>query len=351
MKSTELIKSILIVTILFFTSCQEKNSGDKSLKQNAGISEFLGQWTMDIKGGGVGWLEVRKEETYLDGSLLWIGGSVSPVSYIYLAGDVLYVGRDTRKVVRTKDAEGNETRSNMISTWLEVKKEGDKIAGYYLRPKSDGIGLDSTSFTGKKLPDVTAAPDLKTLKFDKPIVLFNGKDISGWKLVEEKKTNGWSVIDGALVNNAVHKEGEATVVQYGNLRTVQEFEDFNLKLEVNVPEHSNSGIYLRGRYEVQVVDSYGIKPGFQNMGALYSRIVPSVSAEKPAGTWQSFDITLWERHLTVILNGTTIIDNQPVYGPTGGALTSDVFAPGPIYLQGDHGVVSFRNIILTPILK
>ena len=129
------------------------------------------------------------------------------------------------------------------------------------------------------------------------------------------------------------------------------FEDFNLKLEVNVPKGSNSGVYLRGIYEVQVMDSYGRELDSHNMGGLYSRITPSEAAEKPAGEWQSMDITLFERHLTVKLNGKTIIDNQPVKGVTGGALTSDQFSPGPILLQGDHGKVSYRNIILRPISK
>jgi len=200
------------------------------------------------------------------------------------------------------------------------------------------------------LPDVPSAPDLSKVKYDAPGELFNGKDLSGWKLIDEKQVNGFSVVDGCLTNNPVQKEGEKHI-SYGNLRTEKTFEDFNLKLEVNVPAGSNSGIYLRGMYEVQVIDSYGKPLDSHNMGGLYSRITPSVSAEKPAGQWQSYDITLCDRHLTVILNGTKIIDNQPVYGPTGGAMSSDVFAAGPIYLQGDHGSVSYRNIVLTPILK
>ena len=104
-------------------------------------------------------------------------------------------------------------------------------------------------------------------------------------------------------------------------------------------------------YEIQVVDSYKKELDPHNMGAVYSRITPVVAAEKPAGEWQTLDITLYKRHATVILNGVKIIDNQPVYGPTGGAVQSDVFAPGPIYLQGDHGNVSYRNIVLTPIVK
>jgi hypothetical protein len=195
------------------------------------------------------------------------------------------------------------------------------------------------------MPDT---PDLSKLKFDKPINLFNGKDLSGWKLINPKKANGFKVVDGTLRNDPVQPEnGEH--ISYGNIRTLQDFSDFNLKLEVLVPEGNNSGVYLRGLYEIQVVDSYGKELDSHNMGALYSRVTPSEAAEKPAGEWQTFDITLVDRHVTVILNGKKIIDNQPAWGPTGGAITSDVLSPGPIYLQGDHGNVAYRNIVLTPI--
>jgi len=140
-------------------------------------------------------------------------------------------------------------------------------------------------------------------------------------------------------------------VSYGNIRTEQEFMDFNLKLEVNIPEKNNSGVYLRGMYEIQVLDSYKKPLDSHNMGAVYSRITPTTAAEKKAGEWQTLDITLCDRHITVVLNGIIIIDNQPVPGPTGGAILWDVFAAGPIYLQGDHGKVSYRNIVLTPIVK
>ncbi|MEI6049164.1 MAG: DUF1080 domain-containing protein, partial [Bacteroidota bacterium] len=102
---------------------------------------------------------------------------------------------------------------------------------------------------------------------------------------------------------------------------------------------------------IQVLDSYKKELDSHNMGAVYSRIKPAVNAEKPAGTWQTLDITLCDRHISVILNGIIIIDNKPVFGPTGGAIISDVDAAGPIYLQGDHGIVQYRNIILTPIVK
>ena len=102
---------------------------------------------------------------------------------------------------------------------------------------------------------------------------------------------------------------------------------------------------------IQVHDSFGKKLDSHNMGALYSRITPSVAAEKPPGEWQTMDLTLVDRHLTVVLNGTTIIDNQPVLGCTGGAMWSDESKPGPIYLQGDHGAVSYRNMVLRPVVR
>jgi hypothetical protein len=167
-------------------------------------------------------------------------------------------------------------------------------------------------------------------------------------LINPNQKNGFKVMNETLVNDPVQPE-DGSHVSYGNIRTKQEFKDFNIKLEVNVPEGNNSGVYLRGIYEIQVVDSYGKPLDSHNMGALYSRIEPGMAAEKPAGEWQSMDITLVDRHVTVILNGKKIIDNQPAWGPTGGAMSADVLASGPIFLQGDHGNVSYRNIVLTPV--
>ena len=153
-----------------------------------------------------------------------------------------------------------------------------------------------------------------------------------------------------LVNRPVQPEGKPHV-SFGNLRTEKEFEDFNLALEVKVGARENSGIYLRGIYEIQVSDSFGRPLDSHNMGGIYSRITPTVNAEKPASEWQSLNITLVDRHVTVVLNGTKIIDNAPLLGCTGGALWSDVTRPGPIYLQGDHTGVQYRNIVLKPVVR
>jgi hypothetical protein len=349
MKTKLLLSSLCLGIILFFSCSGPKNEPAATASQKTDISEFTGQWTIDIEGGSVGWLEVRQEDGYLDADVLWGGGSVLPVSNIFIARDQVLMVQRSNNVVVKRDENKNPVKTQVVTDWMEITKAGDKINGLLLSPRRNGLSVDTTLFTGTKLPPVPPAPDLSALKYGEPVNLFNGKDLTGWKLINEKQVNGFRVVDGALVNDPVQKEGEAHI-SYGNLRTVKEFEDFNLKLEVNVPAGNNSGVYLRGMYEIQVVDSYKKELDPHNMGAVYSRIKPLTAAEKPAGEWQSLDITLCKRYATIILNGVKIIDNQPIYGPTGGAILSDVFAPGPIYLQGDHGKVSYRNIILTPIV-
>lgn len=308
---------------------------------------FLGRWALFLP-GGAGWLELKQMDGYLDASLLWYGGSVEPVTSVYMEGSTLVVTR-TRSIVRTTDASGAATRTHTVNTEFRFSLYADQLVGEEVSPEKDG-SCATMRFTGKKIPDVPIAPDLSKVVYGKPVKLLNGKDLTGWKLLEETKVSGWSIVDGVLVNDPAQKEGQPHV-QYGNLCTVDKYEDFNLKLQVNVPAGSNSGVYLRGIYEIQVVDSYGKALDPHNMGALYSRITPSESAEKAPGVWQDLDITLCNRHVTVVLNGKTIINNQPVLGCTGGAITPDEFIPGPLYLQGDHGKVLYKNIEIRPIIK
>lgn len=311
---------------------------------------FLGVWALDLdyENSNAGWMEITQEDGYLDASVLWRGGSVTPVEFVFTAENHLIITR-SNILVRERDEAGEPVREHRQTFYYYVQKEGsDKISGRAFFPNANGLGAETVSFTGNRVPALPPAPDLASIEFGKKVKLLNGKDLTGWELLDPNSVSGWKVIDGVLVNDPVQKEGEPHV-HYGNLRTTETFEDFNLKLEVNVPKGSNSGVYLKGIYEVQVMDSYGKPLDSHNMGALYSRIVPLMAAEKPAGEWQKMDITLYKRHLTVLLNGKMIINNQPVKGVTGGAMTADEFIPGPIYLQGDHGKVSYRNIELIPI--
>jgi Domain of Unknown Function (DUF1080) len=311
---------------------------------------FVGRWALTLPNGAAGWLEIRKEKGYYDGALLWGGGSVLPVASVVINDDTLLVTR-VRPVER-KDAAGKTTRTQQFTELFTAKLDGpDRLALTQVNPRNNGTGLDTAQFTGQRSKPLPPRPDLAKVKFGAPVALFNGTDLAGWTKKEPNGESAWAVEGGALTNRVPKREPGTPAKRTANLRTEREFEDFNLKLEVSVPAGSNSGVYLRGIYEIQVQDSHGKKLDSHNMGALYSRITPSVAAEKPAGEWQTMEMTLVDRHLTVVLNGTTIIDNQPVLGCTGGAMWSDESKPGPIYLQGDHGAVSYRNMVLRPVVK
>ncbi len=313
------------------------------------VDPFAGRWALTLGNGAAGWLEVKREANWIDGSLLWGGGSVLPVASLAVADGTLTVNL-VREVER-KDAAGKLLRKQQIVSTLVARVEGDTLKGTRTDPLPAGVGVAKTEFTGKRIPALPPRPDLAKVKFGEPIALFNGKDVTGWRTKETNLKSAWLVENGVLTNRPpAHAPGEPRE-RTANLRTDREFEDFKLSVEVNVPAGSNSGVYLRGIYEIQVLDSKGKALDSHNMGALYSRITPSVGAEKAAGEWQTMEMTLVDRHVTVVLNGKTIIDNQPALGCTGGAMTSDEFKPGPIYLQGDHGPVAYRNLVLRPVVK
>lgn len=163
--------------------------------------------------------------------------------------------------------------------------------------------------------------------------------IAGWRPEDPSGRNNWNVVNGELVNS-----GRGT-----NLITRALFTDFKLHIEVNVPRAGNSGIYLRGRHEVQVQDDYGKPPHSRHMGGIYGQVTPLALPARPAGEWQTMDITFIGRRVTVVLNGITIIDGAEIPGITGGALDSAEGEPGPIMLQGDHTAVRYRNIRIVPI--
>ena len=267
--------------------------------------EFYGMWTIDIEDGSVGWLGVNEDKGFLDADLLWQGGSVVPVSNVYFQDEhTLVVTRVNNNVQRS------DSRRHEVTQIFTFERTGNNLTGTLTSPTGDGMNVITRKFVGWRLTDPGPAPDLSKVKYEAPIKLFNGKDLTGWRLINPNQSNGFKVVNGELVNDPVSPAGQHG--NFGNLRTDAEFDDFKLSLEVNVPEGSNSGVYLRGIYEVQVVDSYGNELDPHNMGALYSRITPSEAAEKKAGEWQTMEMILCERHLTVILNGKKIIDNQPV---------------------------------------
>lgn len=230
------------------------------------------------------------------------------------------------------------------------KVEGE-VAGNVLTAKAvKKDGSTETTVEGWRNPAIKAA-STKDAKFGAPIDLL--KDgLDGWTLMNPKAKNGWSFKDGVLSNALGLKPDGKWAGGGSNLMTKRaDFYDFNLEYDVRVPAKSNSGVYLRGRYECQVVDSYGQSVNEHNMAAYYGRVVPKVAAEKKPGEWQHVSVTLFMRHLTVVLNGVTIIEDAPVVGVTGGAIDANEFVPGPIYLQGDHSDADFKNMILRPAVN
>jgi hypothetical protein len=306
---------------------------------------FLGYWSLHIPGGGAGWLGVSQDGDELKVQMLWGGGSVFPVNSAQLVGDQLVLTREHK--TNRKSADG---KPMAITETISATLDGtDGLKLVTTTPRADG-GTNRAEFSGHRQLPPPPAPDLSKVKFGPPMELFNGTNLDGWEPVEPKAFNGWHADQGLLVNTQKREAGQPPR-SFANLRTVAEFEDFSLHAETRVPTNGNSGIYIRGRDEVQIFDSYGKPVDAHNMGAIYSRICPTAAAEKPAGEWQTVEILYVAQHATVVLNGTKIIDNQAVLGPTGGALWPEMDRPGPIYLQGDHTGIEYRNLVLRPVIS
>ncbi len=179
------------------------------------------------------------------------------------------------------------------------------------------------------------------------VPLFNGKDLTGWKLRNPQGHNSWSVLPGGVLKNTVGEGVHGT-----DLVTEKKFWNFTVRFEVMMPDGSNSGFYLRGRHEIQMLGDFKSgKTSKGSHGALYNFKAPDEFASKPASEWQTCEATMIGNKITVILNGKKIHDNVTCDRPTGGELDNKVNEPGPIFLQGDHGTVSFRNIRIKELPK
>jgi hypothetical protein len=289
-----------------------------------GEDAFLGRWDITATGSPSGlprncWLELRREDGVLKGRFNSGGGAVFDLPRVSIEhGELKF--------------QYPQWKSGAPQVWQGTAK-GARLMG---TANVDGATL---SWSGVRGPVWPATPPQR--KPGKPIDLFNGQDVFGWLCQDPRRPMGWFVKDGILMN-----EGKGA----NNIYTQQKFNDFKLEVEFNVDPQSNSGVYLRGRYEIQILDGYGRPLDVHSQGALYGFIVPAVNADKPAGEWQTYDITLIANRVTVILNGTKIIDHGEVPGITGGALDANEKGPGPILLQGDHGRVQFRKVRLTPLI-
>lgn len=281
-----------------------------------------GRWDITVYADGKefpSWLEVRHSgHRMLVGYFVGISGSARPISKVNFSN-----GKMSFSIPPQWEEEANDLS-------VEGLLSGDNLKGTMITP--DG---KTHNWTGVRAPSLRRQ---KPPVWGTPVKLFSGVDLKGWKALGK---NQWIAESGILKN----PESGA------NLVTENAFTDFKLHIEFRYPKGSNSGVYLRGRYEVQVMDSKGSQPLKDNFGGVYGFIAASEMAARDAGEWQSYDITLVGRMITVVANDKTIICNQEIPGITGGALDSKEGEPGPLLIQGDHGPVEYRNIILTPAIE
>lgn len=311
-------------SLLAFGSTAIVFAGEKSplktIEQPVAANDLIGRWDITVDNNGTAepcWLEVKLSGTKtLVGYFVATHGSARPVS---------------------------EVKFDNGKFSFSIPPQWESGNGYYTvegELTADGIKGTQTLPDGKKLNFMgVKAPYLKrdaAPKWGKKIKLFNGKDLSGWHATGE---NQWEVKDGILTNP---KAG-------ANLISDQKFDDFKLKVKFRIPEGSNAGVYLRGRYEVQIEDSpKNAHPSNVLYGGVYGFLTPSEIANLGPGQWQTYEITLIGRMVTIVTNGKTVISNQEIPGITGGALDSNEGESGPIYLQGDHGPIEFAEISITP---
>lgn len=304
-----------------FTQAKTKPSTHGSAPEKA----FLGRWDVTLKAPDreyPSWLEVSADGGQLKAQMVGRWGNARPLPKVELANGKL-------SFVSPKEEESS--KSDMVF-------EGKLISNHL-------IGTVNAPDGGQWAWSGVRAPSLKrtgTPKWGKPIELFNGKDLTGWRQDKPNATPAWKVENGALVSPGNGPE----------LINDSKFEDFKLHVEFNIGQNANSGVYLRGRYEVQIETESMQEPPSHHTGGVYGFIEPSPELPRKADEWQTFDITLVGRTITVVQNGQTIINKQEIPGITGGALDSHEGLPGPIYLQGsEKGHVLFRKITITPAQK
>ena len=294
---------------------------DMLAQSPAASDALLGRWDLVVQRGtqtSASWLEVERSGTAtLVGQFVGSGGSARPIAKIEFTDGTF------------RFAIPPQWESNPRDIGFEGRLEDDRLTGSMTM--GDG---QKVTWSGTRAPSLrrTGRP-----VWGEPVTLFNGKSLDGWQPLGRGDSQ-WSAAAGVLQNA---KSG-------ANLVTAGKFDDFKLHLEFRVPKGANSGVYLRGRYELQIDDATGLEPSSHHLGGVYGFIAPSENVARAAGEWQSMDVTLVGRMLTYDLNGTNIICNREIPGITGGAIDSVEADPGPLLLQGDHGAVDYRNIVITP---
>jgi len=267
-------------------------------------------WWLEVSGGGTSALKGR--------FVGFPGGNTNDIPQMSIGGGELTFRWD----------------NNNQHQVYRARLVGDKLEGTF------EAGQQKLQWIGVRAP---ALPDKDDGSWHrgKPVKLFDGKSLAGWSAMVEGQPLGWTVKDGIMGNTPAAN----------NLVSEKKFWNFDLHAEFRVSADTNSGIGLRGRYEVQILDDYGKPPNTHGNGALYSRILPSENASRPPGEWQTLDVRLVGRQVSITLNGKKIIEKKEIDGLTAMANNPDEGEPGPITLQGDHRAVEFRSLVVTPLMR
>ncbi|MDQ2944491.1 MAG: DUF1080 domain-containing protein [Acidobacteriota bacterium] len=305
--------------------------------------QFNGRWDISVNGAPKAWwLEVAGAGTdVVKGKFVGAPrGRLDEIPKITIFdGELRFSIEDVYHPSRRPDQPRDQRREQKLTEkglyWARL--EAGKLKGTF---EIEGDPFSYLEWTGVRAP-VLPDKDDGTWKRSDAVNLFNGRDLSGWQPLVTSRPAGWSVKEGSLTNST----GAADLV------SDRKFQNFDLRVEYLIGPRGNSGIGLRGRYEVQILDDFGRLPTVHGNAALYSRIAPVVNASRLAGEWQVFDIRLIGRQVSVTLNGFKVIDKAIIEGLTSIATDPNEAETGPITLQGDHGLVQFRKIVIYPLTK
>ena len=312
-------------TLSLLIGCQQQGS-QRLGPQAEGLN---GRWNIDVKTDGRHspfWMEVKGAGTdFVEGRLIGVtGGRAS--AFI----DPEIRDGELRFEVSRRYEDNSEVRAETIARLV-----GDRLVG------ATWIGKRKVEWEGRRPPRIEDRDDGGWCD-GATTVLFDGVDLSNWHTLDAGREAAWTV-DGGILNNGMGRG----VLLVSN----KDFWNFRLHVDYRILSGSNSGIGLRGRYEVQILDDHGQPPDIHGNGAIYSLLRPSVNASKPAGEWQTFDIILIGRDVTIVLNGRKILDKAYIEGLSTIGFNSREEDPGPILLQGDHGPVEFRKIVATSLVR
>jgi hypothetical protein len=313
---------LAVATVILIIPLQMYSANQNSSAPKASSQSFLGRWDLTIKmpaGQAPSWLEITEDNGSFKARMVSRSGHARPLPKIEIVN---------RHITFVSPKEEEDRKDDMV---FEGRLTGEKLIGTTTGP--DGTRWQ---WTGERAPDLKRSGQPQ---WGKSLKLFDGKDLAGWTPSDPNATAKWKVEDGTLVTPGRGPE----------LISNAKFQDFKLHIEFNCGKGSNSGIYLRGRYELQIEDDPEPEGPTMRTGGIYGFLAPSPEPPRKPGEWQSYDIVLVGRVVSVVLNGQTIIDSKEIPGITGGALDSHEGEPGPIYLQGSEaGHVAFRNITITP---